>query len=72
MELTDLHYIFKDQLAAKEDKLYFMLIDGDYKIIERHRAAAIEELLPMLSSFEYVGSEASILGSEASIPRFKK
>lgn len=60
----DLEYIFERQIIAGSENLYFMLIDGDCKRVERHPTDKIEELLPMLSSFDYAGSEV--------IPRFVK
>jgi len=60
----DLDYIFKKQLNEGTDSLYFMLIDGDHNLIQRHPANKMEELLPMLSAFEYAGAEV--------MPRFKK
>jgi hypothetical protein len=65
MILEDLEYIFKPQVDEGTTKLYFMLIDGDYKVIERHEADDIESLVPMLDSFQYAGIEAGM-------PRFIK
>ena len=65
MTLEDLQYIFKPQIDEGTDKLYFMLADGEYKVIERHPAANIESLLPLLSCFEYHGAKARM-------PRFVK
>lgn len=53
MTLEDLKHIFRQQVAEGIDKLYFMLVDRGYKVIERHPAADMESLLPTLSSFEY-------------------
>jgi hypothetical protein len=64
MTLDDLKYVFRDQLIV-EKKLYFMLVDSDYKVVERHDAAKLEELLPMLSCFEYWGDAGNM-------PRFVK
>lgn len=65
MLIEDLHHIFKNQIDAKEKLLYFMLIDNDYKVIERHPMDDLAGLLPMLSCFTYSGADAGM-------PRFKK
>ena len=65
MTLEDLAYIFKQQIAEGTTLLYFMLVDGDYKLVERHPAEDMESLLPMLDSLQYVGTEARM-------PRFVK
>ena len=66
MNLEDLHHIFDRQIEEGTDKLYFMLVDGDrLPVVERHPAEDLEGLLPMLSSFEYVGAPAGM-------PRFTK
>ena len=60
----DLDYIFKKQIDEGTDSLYFMLIEDGCNLIQRHPANKIEELLPMLSAFEYAGAEV--------MPRFTK
>ena len=66
MTLEDLQHIFDRQIEEGTEKLYFMLVDGDrMPVVERHPAEDLEGLLPMLSSFQYVGSPAGI-------PRFTK
>jgi len=66
MTLEDLQYIFDRQIEQGTEKLYFMLVDGDrLPVIERHPAEELQRLLPMLSSFEYAGSNAGM-------PRFQK
>ena len=65
MTLEDLTHIFQKQIDEGTTRLYFMLIDGEYKIIERHSADDIASLLPMLSDFTYDGSEEKM-------PRFIK
>ena len=66
MTLEDLEYIFDRQIEDGTEKLYFMLVDGDrLPVVERHPAADLASLLPMLSSFEYAGSGAGM-------PRFRK
>ncbi len=65
MILEDLEYIFKPQVDEGTTKLYFMLIDGEHKMMERHNACDIKSLVPMLDSFQYAGKEARI-------PRFVK
>lgn len=63
MTIDDLKLIFKDQLETG-DELSYMMIEGDYKIIERCFSENIELLLPCLDNFEYIGN--------TSIPRFSK
>ena len=66
MTFEDLEHIFQNQIEEGTEKLYFMLKDGDaMTVIERHPAEDLAELLPMLSSFEYAGSDAGM-------PRFTK
>jgi hypothetical protein len=65
MILEDLEHIFKPQIDEGTTSLYFMLIDGDYKLIQRHMSTDLETLLPMLDSFQYSGTVARI-------PRFMK
>ena len=65
MILEDLEYIFKNQVNEGTDSLYFMLIDGDHKLIQRHPADNIDALLPMLDSFQYSGTVERL-------PRFTK
>ena len=65
MILEDLQHIFKPQVDEGTDKLYFMLIDGDHKVIERHPTNDIATLLPMLDSFQYSGTVERV-------PRFAK
>ena len=60
MILKDLQYIFKPQVDEGSTKLYFMLVDGEHKVMERHDASDIESLVPMLDSFQYAGTEARI------------
>jgi hypothetical protein len=64
MILDDLHYIFKTQIDAGETKLYFMVIDGEHKEVLRHESKHISDLVPMLSSFQYIGCDQ--------MPRFSK
>ena len=65
MILEDLEYIFKPQVNEGTTKLYFMLVDGEHKVMERHDVSDIESLIPMLDSFQYAGIENRI-------PRFVK
>ena len=65
MILEDLEHIFKNQVNEGTDSLYFMLIDGDHKLIQRHPADNIDALLPMLDSFQYSGTVERL-------PRFTK
>ena len=61
----DLRQIFKKQMDEGTTKLYFILIDGDYKVLERHPLNEMESLLPLLSAFQYVGFKDTV-------PRFSK
>jgi hypothetical protein len=66
MTFEDLEHIFQNQIEEGTTKLYFILKDGDaMTVIERHPADDLAGLLPMLSSFEYAGSDAGM-------PRFIK
>jgi hypothetical protein len=65
MTVDDLKYIFKPQFDEGTTKLYFMLVDGEHKLVERHDAKDIESLLPMLDCFQYAGAEGRM-------PRFVK
>jgi hypothetical protein len=65
MNLQDLEHIFKPQIDEGTTNLYFMLEDGDFRVIERHSVDELESLLPMLDCFMYTGIEARI-------PRFVK
>ena len=60
MIIDDLEYIFKPQINEGTTKLYFMLIDDEHKVIERHPADDLEGLLPMLDSFQYAGNEGNV------------
>ena len=60
MTLEDLEHIFKPQIDEGVDKLYFMLEDDGYTVIERHPVTDMESLLPMLSCFEYRSSAAKM------------
>jgi hypothetical protein len=65
MTLEDLHHIFDYQIAEGTDRLYFMLTDGDrMPSIQRHPADKLADLLPMLDSFQYAGTDV--------MPRFRK
>lgn len=68
MTLEDLQYVFKPQLDQIQDqdvKLFYMLIDGAHSMVDRHPAYDLENLLPMLSAFQYAGNKGNI-------PRFVK
>ena len=68
MNIEDLRHIFKpqmDQIEGGDVKLFYMLVDGDHKLIDRHAANDLENLLTMLDCFQYNGSEGGI-------PRFVK
>ena len=65
MILEDLEYIFKPQIEEGTTKLYFMLIDGEHRVIERQDASDMSSLVSMLDNFQYAGTEARM-------PRFVK
>ena len=68
MTVEDLEYIFQPQIEqclATDTKLWFMLRDGDHKMIERHPVDDLAGLLPLLDSFQYAGSIGNM-------PRFVK
>lgn len=65
MTIDDIRYIFESQIASGEEKLWFMLIDGNYKLVERHPAEKIDDLVFLLDNFIYSGNENNI-------PRFSK
>ena len=65
MTLEDLQHIFKPQVDEGTDKLYFMLVDGEHRVIERHDATDMDSLVPMLDNFQYAGNEGRM-------PRFTK
>lgn len=65
MILEDLEHIFKPQIDEGTTNLYFMLIDGDHKVILRQESNELVTLLPLLDSFQYSGTETRM-------PRFTK
>ena len=65
MILEDLEYIFKPQIDESTLKLYFMLIDGEHKMIHRHTANDLTTLIPLLDAFQYAGTIEQM-------PRFTK
>jgi hypothetical protein len=65
MLLEDIDYLFKQQIDDGEQRLYFMLIDGDYKLIERHPVERRDELAATLDSFVFDGYSGKL-------PRFRK
>jgi len=56
MILEDLEYIFKPQINEGTTSLYYMLVVGEYKSIQRHPSDDMSSLLPMLDSFQYAGT----------------
>lgn len=56
MILEDLEYIFKNQIDEGTTSLYYMLVVGEYKLIQRHPSDDMTALLPMLDSFQYGGT----------------
>lgn len=68
MNIEDLQHIFKpqlDQIINSDIKLFYMLVDGDHVLIDRHPANDLETLLLTLDNFQYIGSEGGM-------PRFVK
>ena len=68
MNIEDLQHIFKpqlDQIKNSDVKLFYMLVDGDHTLIDRHPADDLENLLTVLDNFQYAGSDNDI-------PRFVK
>jgi hypothetical protein len=55
MNIQDLQHIFRPQIQEGTKKLYFMLIEGSHVQIERHPVNQLEELVPMLSNFQFEG-----------------
>jgi hypothetical protein len=51
MTVEDLKFIFKKQIDEGTEELYYMLVDGDYKLVQRHLANDMESLLPLLDNF---------------------
>jgi hypothetical protein len=66
MTIDDLKYIFKYQLDNSEDNLYYMLIENETKLIERHPQNDLVGLLPLLDNFSFAGF------SPQTMPRFQK
>lgn len=60
MILEDLEYIFKTQVNEGTTSLYYMLIDGDHKLIQRHPASDMASLVPVLDNFQYAGTQDRI------------
>ena len=65
MILEDLEYIFGPQVDEGTTNLYYMLIDGEHGVIERHDATALVTLVCLLDNFQYAGTRAGM-------PRFTK
>lgn len=71
MIIKDLEHIFKSQLDKILDsdvnniRLYFMLVDGEHNMIERHDSNDLEGLIPILDCFQYAGTVGGM-------PRFIK
>jgi hypothetical protein len=65
MTIDDVKHIFKDQISSGTDKLWFMLCDKDYQLIERHNPDNLDELTILLDNFTYCGSNGDM-------PRFVK
>jgi hypothetical protein len=60
MILEDLEHIFKPQVNEGTTSLYYMLIDGDHKLIQRHPASDMASLVPVLDNFQYAGTQDRI------------
>jgi hypothetical protein len=56
MILEDLEYIFKPQINEGTTSLYYMLVVGEYKLIQRHLASDMASLVPVLDNFQYAGT----------------
>lgn len=65
MNKQDIEHIFQTQINLGTDKIWFMLCDGDYKVIERHNVDDIENLVFTLDNFQYSGNDNNM-------PRFVK
>jgi hypothetical protein len=61
----DLEHIFKHQIDEGTTMLYFMLVENNLQLINRHPANDLAGLLPLLDNFEYHGTEGRC-------PRFYK
>jgi hypothetical protein len=55
MTLTDLEHIFKPQIDEGTTSLYYMLVDGDHSLIDRHSSDDLEGMLPCLGCYIYDG-----------------
>ena len=60
MILKDLEHIFKPQVNEGTTSLYYMLVVGEYKLIQRHPASDMASLVPMLDNFQYAGTQDRI------------
>jgi hypothetical protein len=60
MMLEDLEHIFKPQVNEGTTSLYYMLVVGEYKLIQRHPASDMASLVPMLDNFQYAGTQDRI------------
>ena len=56
MILEDLEYIFKPQVVEGTTSLYYMLVVGEYKLIQRHPSSDMASLVPVLDNFQYAGT----------------
>ncbi len=65
MTNEDLKYIFMSQIQRRTEKLWFMLIDEHHKEIMRHPTTELDDLVPLLSNFDYNGNNGDM-------PRFSK
>ena len=67
MTIDDIKHIFRNEIARKDQHVYFMLDDAndDYDdSVIRHEADDLESLVPLLDCFIYDSTEQ--------IPRFRK
>jgi hypothetical protein len=55
MTLDDLEYIFKPQIFDDEAKLYYMIIDGNFKEIMRCHIDKLAEEVIFLDNFIFDG-----------------
>ena len=60
MILEDLEHIFKPQIDEGTTSLYYMLVVGEYKLIQRHPSRDMASLVPVLDNFQYAGTQGRI------------
>jgi len=68
MILEDLKHIFKpqlDEITSEEDKLFYILREGNHVTVKSHSANDLENLLTTLDNFHHSGNYKDM-------PRFTK